>query len=281
MKSKASVTIVGPGSLGGALAVALSKTGYPVRELVYRGDRRRALKIAQQCGGSAVAFGRASFSGDVVWLCVGDGQIASAAASMAIRAAWKGKYVFHSSGALASAELMALKRRGAQVASVHPMMSFVRSTNATFEGVTFALEGDTSAVRMAARIAEDLQGTSFPLKKADKPLYHALGAFSSPLLIAHLAAAEKIGKKLGLKPEQTRRVIAPILQKTLRNYLEQGPAAALSGPMVRGDVETIRRNLKALKRVPDAEAVYRALGLVAVGELPVKQKAALIQLLSE
>ena len=150
-----------------------------------------------------------------------------------------------------------------------------------FDGVTFALEGDAAAKKAAAKIARDLGGTSFELRKADKPLYHALGAFSSPLLIAHLAAAEKIGKKLGLKPERTRRVIGPILQKTLQNYLEHGAAAALSGPLVRGDVETIRKNLHALEGVPMAKEIFLALGKMAARELPVKRKAEIIRLLSE
>jgi predicted short-subunit dehydrogenase-like oxidoreductase (DUF2520 family) len=280
MPKRVSVTIVGPGSLGGALAIALRNADYPIKEVVYRRDRRRAQNIARRCSAKAVSFAEASFNADVVWLCVGDGQIGETAKAMANRVDWTGKYAFHSSGALASDELQALKRRGAKIASVHPMMSFVRSADATFVDVPFALEGDTSAKRVAAGMAKDLVGFSFDLKRKDKPLYHALGAFSSPLLVAHLAAAEKIGRKLGLKPTDTRRIIAPILQKTLHNYLEHGPAAALSGPMIRGDVETIRHNREALQEVPGTDEIYRALARMAVRELPVKQRAAILALLS-
>src|SRR3954470_1008354 len=210
MKSKPSITIVGPGSLGGALAVALKNAGYPIAEVVYRRDRKRAEVIARRCGGQAVKFEQAGFTGDAVWLTVGDDEIAATAKAISKRGRWKGKYVFHASGAFSSDELRPLKAAGANVASVHPMMSFVRSAEATFRGVTFALEGDAAANKFAAKIAKALGGTSFLLKTPDKPLYHAMGAFSSPLLVAHLAATEKIGRKLGLKAEQTRRVIAPI-----------------------------------------------------------------------
>ncbi len=280
MPRKLSVTIVGPGSLGGALAVALHRSGYTVREVVYQTDHKRAQAIARRSGAKAIPFDSAMFDADVIWLCVGDANIAKTAKALVGRAEWKAKYVFHSSGALSSDELRPLKSRGASVASVHPMMSFVRTAEATFADVPFALEGDASAKKVAAGIAKTLAGSSFDLRKKDKPLYHALGAFSSPLLVAHLAAAEKIGKKLGLKPEQTRKIIKPILQKTLQNYLEHGPAAALSGPMVRGDLETMRRNLQALKRVPGTEEIYRALANLAVKELPVKHKAAMERLLS-
>jgi predicted short-subunit dehydrogenase-like oxidoreductase (DUF2520 family) len=280
MRKKPSVTIVGAGSLGGALALALREVGYRLVEVVYRRDRKRAAMIARRTGAEAVSFEQARLEADVVWLCVPDGEIARTAKAMS-HFEWKGRNVFHASGALSSEELSALKKKGATVASVHPMMSFVRSAAATFRGVTFALEGDSAAKKVGLKIARDLGGTSFELRKADKPLYHALGAFSSPLLIAHLAAAEKIGEKLGLKAEQTRRVIGPILQKTLQNYLEHGVAAALSGPLVRGDVETIRKNLHALEGVPMTKEIFRALGKMAARELPVKRKAEIIRLLSE
>jgi predicted short-subunit dehydrogenase-like oxidoreductase (DUF2520 family) len=280
MPRKLSVTIIGPGSLGGALAVALHRSGYTVREVVYQTDRKRAQGIARRASATAIPFDKATFDADLIWLCVGDADIGKTAKALVGRAKWKTKYVFHSSGALSSDELQPLKRRGASVASVHPMMSFVRTAEATFAEVPFALEGEVAAKKVAATIAKMLAGSSFDLKKKDKPLYHALGAFSSPLLVAHLAAAEKIGKKLGLKSEQTRKIITPILQKTLRNYLEHGPAAALSGPMVRGDLETVRRNLHALKQVPGADEIYRALAKMAVKELPVKKRARILELLS-
>jgi predicted short-subunit dehydrogenase-like oxidoreductase (DUF2520 family) len=116
-------------------------------------------------------------------------------------------------------------------------------------------------------------GESFALAKKDKPLYHALGAFVSPLMIAQMAAVEKIGGELGFEGRQTREIIAPILQQTIRNYLEHGAAASFSGPIVRGDAETLRKHLSALKGVRGAEEIYRALAKLAVEELPSRDKA--------
>lgn len=279
MTKKFSVTVVGPGSLGGALAVSLDRAGLDVREIIYRSDRVRAQKIARQAHATAVEFKEALPDSSLVWICVADNDIGRTARALKDRLNWKGKYVFHSSGALSSGELAPLKRNGARVASVHPMMSFVRTSEASFKNVSFALEGDIPAVRLAAKIARALGGTSFNLKKNDKPLYHAMGAFSSPLLVAQWASAEKIGRTLGLKPEQTRKVIAPILQMTLHNYLTHGPAEAFSGPLIRGDVQTVASNLKALERVQGTGEIYRALAQMALGELPVKELAAIRKLL--
>ncbi len=279
MARKPSVTIVGPGSLGGPLALALYKAGFSIDELVYRSDKKRASATARRCGANAVTLANARFASRLVWICVGDASIRSTADEMAKRGEWKGKIVFHSSGALSSDQLVSLKRRGSVTASVHPMMSFVRAAESSFAGVSFALEGDASAVKLAVAITHELGGVSFKLKKKDKPLYHALGAFSSPLFIAQMAAAENIGRGLGLRPVETRRVIGPILLKTLRNYLEHGPAAAFSGPIIRGDVETVRRNLGALSRVRGTREIYLALAKLATQTLPVKNRTKIQQAL--
>jgi len=236
--------------------------------------RARAVAFDEFCEQASFARpnGRGRPFPHVLCLCVGDSTISSVAAEMAERGWWRGTVVFHSSGALASDELSPLRRKGAKVASVHPMMTFVRSSAGSMKGVPFALEGDKAAVAAARRLVEALGGESFAINKKDKALYHALGAFVSPLIVAQMAAVERIGRELGLTPRQTRKIIAPILQQTIRNYLEHGPAAAFSGPIVRGDVETVRRNLEALKRVRGAAEIYRALAKVSVEELPAKRR---------
>jgi predicted short-subunit dehydrogenase-like oxidoreductase (DUF2520 family) len=73
----------------------------------------------------------------------------------------------------------------------------------------------------------------------------------------------------------------PILQQTFKNYLEHGAAAAFSGPIKRGDLETIRRHLNELKRVPGASEVYRALVKSAIKDLPAAREESLIGLLGQ
>jgi len=140
------------------------------------------------------------------------------------------------------------------------------------KGVTFALEGDSPAVTLARKLVSTMGGESFEISKKDKPLYHALGAFVSPLIVAQMATAERIGRKLGLEPRETRKLIGPILQQTINNYLKHGAAAAFSGPLVRGDAATVGKNLAALKRVPGTADVFRALARIAVEELPSKDR---------
>ncbi len=236
-------------------------------------------KLARRHGARAVEFESAELKADVVWLCVGDSAITSLAKSLSNMREWRGTVVFHSSGALTGAALSPLRRAGAAVASVHPMMSFVHEgAEATFE-VVFALEGQETALRVARKIVRDLGGESLKISAAKKPLYHTFGAFLSPLIVANLALAERVGERAGIPRAKIRQAIAPILATTIFNYITLGKDAAFSGPLARGDVDTVRKNLQALKRMPEARAVYRALARSALRTLPVVHKKELAKLL--
>jgi len=294
MKKKSSVadvTIIGAGNVARALAPALRGAGYRVREIVGREtkvSRVRARAIARRAGARAVTLADAKLDADVVWICVSDSAIAEVARTMAKKAApgknaWRGKVALHSSGALGSDELRALKARGASVASVHPMMTFVGSARVKLGDVPFAIEGDAKAAavgrRMVAALTKNGSGSAFTIRKQSKPLYHALGSFSSPLVVMLLAQAEQVGKAAGFTPAQTRKVMGAILRQTMANYFRAGTAAAFSGPIQRGDVGTVKRHLKELRKVPGALEVYRALANSAMDSLPVGNRAAMRRLL--
>jgi predicted short-subunit dehydrogenase-like oxidoreductase (DUF2520 family) len=285
--AKPTITIIGLGRLGTSLAEALADAGYRLDEVVFRGSERKqthgsqqnARKLQRRYKTRAVELNKARLSADVIWLCVGDGAIAPVARGIAGQARWKGKTVFHSSGALTSHELAPLRLAGASVASVHPLMTFVHGGAETTFAVPFALEGEARALRIAKSIVRDLGGESLKITVANKPLYHGFGAFLSPLIVANLALAERIGIKAGVPKHLVRQAIAPILATTVFNYITLGAAGAFSGPLVRGDVETVRKNLAALKKVPDAEAVYRALARSSLRTLPVGNKRKLAKVL--
>ena len=283
MPAKPQIAIVGPGRLGSALSLALTKAGYRVNEVISRdtpGSQKKAREIARKTRSFTTTLQTANLDSDLVWFCVPDSEIASAARALLQSAEWKDKLVFHSSGALGSDELKVLRRRGATVASVHPMMTFVRGSTPSLKGVAFALEGDRKAVRLARRIVRDLGGEAFSISKMDKVAYHALGGFSSPLLVAMLATAEQVAGAAGLSKVQARKVMLPIVKQTLANYSALGPAGAYSGPIVRGDVGIVREHLRILKKISGAKEVYVALARAALKYLPARNRKALKKLLA-
>jgi predicted short-subunit dehydrogenase-like oxidoreductase (DUF2520 family) len=250
---KPSIAIVGYGNLGRVLAATLKRRGYRVDEIVRRASTPR-------------------LTADVVWFCVPDKEIASAARALASKTDWKDKFAVHSSGALPASELRALGKLGAAVASAHPLNTFVRKSKPDLKGVPFAVEGDVRAVRIVTGIARDLNESApvIRLRPEQKPLYHAMGAFASPLLVALLANAEVVGKAAGMK--DPRASLAKILRTTLDNYLAHGAAASFSGPIVRGDAATVRKHLAALAKLPQQRAVYRALAESTLTLLPAALK---------
>ena len=265
-----------------ALAPALACAGYHIEEIVSRRANeslRRANTLARRTRARTVTTDKARLSSEIIWFCVTDDAIAGAARDLAARVDWKGKIALHSSGALSSDELAPLQHRGAAIGSVHPMMTFVRSSDVDMKGVPFALEGDTRAVHVGRRVALDLGGMPFRISKENKVLYHAMGSFSSPMVVAVLALAERIAAAAGIPRSKIHAVMGPILLKTLDNFLKNGAAAAFSGPINRGDLDTVRKHVTELGRVPGAREAYAALARAAAEMLPIKRRDELLKVL--
>lgn len=254
------IAIAGRGRLGRALVKRLSEAGYSVETL----------------SGKSKNLSRSH--ADVLWLCVPDAQIANVATAFS-RFRWQGEYAFHSSGVLPGELLIALRNSGFRVASVHPLMTFVKGSVPELTGVPFAIEGDSSAVRVARSIVRDLGGKAVSIKKQDKVAYHAFATLICPLLLSLLTASEKAAALAGMSAADSRRRMLPIIRQTLGNYEKLGPAGAFSGPIVRGDVETIRAHLKALAKVRTVKNVYAALSKAALDSLPNRNRSEILRLL--
>lgn len=267
--------IVGAGNLGSALAVSLRRAGYVIESVVAHSRGRslkRADKLARKVAARASTNVPARVNADLVWFCVPDSEIAPASCSLSEGGAWKGRVALHSSGALSSDELAVLRAQGAAVASVHPLMTFVRRSNPSLVGVPFAVEGDVAAVRTVRRIISDLGGHAYPIRKREKAAYHAWATFASPLFTALLATSENVGSAAGVSRAAARRRMIPILLQTLANYASFGAPGAFSGPIIRGDIDTIKRHMRALAKLPEAHAVYVALAKAALCYLPARNK---------
>ena len=274
MVGKPRVAIVGAGNLGSALARSLRQAGYRIEAVVARG-RGASLRKAQRVAGSVgarVVTELSSVRAGLVWFCVPDASIATVAKSLAATSEWKGTVALHSSGALGSEVLAGLRRRGAAVASVHPLMTFVRGTRASLAGVPFAIEGDAAAVRVARRVVRDLGGTAYSIRKRDKAAYHAWGTFASPLFTALLVTTERVAGLAGVSRKDAKKRMIPILLQTLANYATFDAGDAFSGPIIRGDVETVKKHLRVLRGSGEVREVYLALAASALRYLPAKNK---------
>ena len=257
------VSIVGRGNWGSSLAHALAAAGVALHEQHEQQERQDDRQP------------------DIIWLCVPDAAIAATVKRMVTQKldGLHGRIVVHSSGALSSEVLAPARAAGAAIASVHPMMSFATRTPVPLQGVPFAIEAGPGARRILNALVRRIGGRPFAVGAAHKALYHAVGVLASPLLISHLAATREAAMLAGFTTRQARDLIEPIVRASVDNFFRRGAAHSFSGPIARGDVETIRLHLQALKAHPMVAGMYRSLALYAVDALPGERKKSLRRLL--
>ena len=275
-----SISFIGAGALGSGLAKLLHAQGFRIAEVVARPavrSKRRASTLARSVGAAATTLADARLSCDVLWLAVPDEAVEEVSQALAEREELP-PVVLHASGALSSRSLQALAKRGVHTGSAHPMMTFVAGEPPSLKGAWFAVEGSAAAVRAARTMARKLSAKSFTIEPGSKTLYHAFGAMLSPMLATELEAAERIGLRAGIKKQDVRRIMEPILIRTLQNVLRKGAGNSFSGPLARGDVSTVAAHLEALGGSAES-LLYRALMGYAVEALPVKRSDEMKKLL--
>lgn len=276
------ISFIGAGALGSGLAKLLYAQGYVIAEIVTRNTpaaKRRAARLAREIGARATTLPDAELGCDVLWLAVPDEAIEIVAEALAERAKVPA-IILHASGALSSQALRALAERGLHTGSAHPMMTFVAGEPPSLQGAWFAMEGSAVAVQAARAMARKLGAKGFTIQAEKKTLYHAFGAMISPMLATELEAAERLGVRAGIRRQDVRRIMQPIVERTVTNVLRNGAGKSFSGPLARGDVSTVAAHLKALEGSSESE-VYRVLMGYAAEMLPVKRGGEMKKLLEK
>lgn len=269
-KRKPTVSIVGAGRLGLALALALSDSGYSLVALVAR-RRQKAEKAAAVLGkkSGVVALAADQFSElpatDLVLISTPDDVIAEVAVSLAtLEAGGRRRVVLHTSGALSSMVLAPLAAKGFETGSLHPLASVTDPTAGaqSLHGAFFCIEGTAKAKALAKAIVLDLGGRSFAIKPENKTLYHAAALTASPQLTALFDVAIELLTNCGLSRKQAQEVFMPLLESTVNNLRTATPQQALTGTFARGDAETVKRHLEAFSSgdLADALQIYKLLG---------------------
>jgi len=284
VKEKPTIAIVGPGRLGKALAVALKRAGHRITEIIAperAPSQHAARELARLVNAEAITPALAVLDAKVIWLSVPDREIARVANELAARVSWKGKIAVHASGALGSEEVDVLRQGGAAVASAHPFMTFVSRSVPSLEGVPFAMEGDRIAMGVVRRLVLAMGAVPYRIRREHKAMYHAWGAFTSPLLVSLLVTAEQAAESIGFSRTLARKWAVPIVRQTVTNYERLGAEDAFSGPIIRGDVAVVRKHLLALKGNSEALAVYVALARAAMKALPAGNRKELEKALTE
>ena len=246
------LAIVGAGRVGRALGRALRERGWRIGAVVTR-SRATAREAVRAIGGGTPfhTLTPRVLEADLVLISTPDDAVAPTAARLAaLGGLWRGKVVLHSSGALSSAALRPLRRKGAAVGSFHPMQTFSGKRTPPLRGVICAMEGDAAAVRVARRIAKAIGGVPARVALADKVAYHASGSYAAFLILAMIEAGTRILTAVGFPRRQALRTLSRMARETIDNLEQHGPQAAWTGPLGRRDYQTLARHVRAMKRFP-------------------------------
>ncbi|MFC1575132.1 Rossmann-like and DUF2520 domain-containing protein [Gemmatimonadota bacterium] len=255
---------VGPGRAGLALGYALWQAGAvdsltycgrkpdpPAHPLFIEGVARYVFGLERPPGGTtAVVF---SVPDDVL------PEISMALAAHGEAPA--GCVVFHLSGSLGTDPLAPLLTQGYGVGTLHPLQTLADSILGAEQlgGCYFAVSGEPDALSVARRILHHLGSTAITIPVARRPLYHAAAVFASNYLTGLIAAAGRLMAQAGVSDEEALEAILPMARGSLENLARLGPVGALTGPVARGDVETVRLHLRTLE--PRERALYAAMGM--------------------
>jgi predicted short-subunit dehydrogenase-like oxidoreductase (DUF2520 family) len=256
--------------VGRALGRRLHELGWKIGTVVTRSDAsaRRAVRFIG-AGSPHGGLTRQVLNCSVILIATPDSAVRDVSEELARIGAEElgGKIVLHTSGALDSSVLDAVRGFGAAAGSMHPLQSFSGVGAPPLEGKIFAIEGDAAAVRKARQIARALGGAPLQIDGDKKPLYHAAAAMAAGHVLAVVEAATRLLMSIGMNRREAVRALLPLTRQVLQNFERLGPRAAWTGPLARGDYGVVEAHSKALRNVPkeflDAyEAVNRLAALV-------------------
>jgi predicted short-subunit dehydrogenase-like oxidoreductase (DUF2520 family) len=260
------IGIIGAGKVGTAIGTVLKQQGFTIVAISDRLDR--SLEKAKEYIGPGPHYtnnNREVVEGaDVIAVTTQDGVISAVAREIAegFPAPLAGKLFFHTSGAHPSSILRPLDATGALLGSLHPLQTFpdIESAIAVLAQTFIFIEGDPAALPVLETIGSKIGARVVSIEAKDKVLYHLAAVFVCNLLSALLYSAEGIMKKIdvGIEP------FYPIIRATLRNIENKGPLTALTGPIVRGDVDTVAAHIEAMAGMTQHREVYKALSRVAI-----------------
>ena len=261
--ARSDIGVIGPGRAGAGLALALARAGHRVR---LHGRRSRAvpapLSLTVSPDGAPPPW-----LGDVavVILAVRDDAIRPLAESLAESGLVRESHtVLHLSGVLGQEALAPLVPSRAALGSLHPLQTIADAERAPdcLRGAWAAVEGMPRAVETAEALARAVGLQPFEVPPRLKAVYHAGAVFAANYFVVVEAVAQRLIRHAGLPEDQAWQALQPLVRGTLENLERLGPAAALTGPVLRGDVATIGRHLEAL--TADDAMLYRALGRAAL-----------------
>ena len=245
------IGFVGAGVLGSGLALALSAAGWRVAAVASR-THASAERVASLIDGCAAleSAQRVADACDLVFITTPDSAISAVAGSVRWR---QDQGVTHCCGAASTELLASAQDTGAAVGAMHPFQTFAAIAGPDqaaerLQGVTFAVSATGWLAEFLPKLAASLGGSGIAIPEGMRPLYHASAVLSCGYLATLLDAAVGLWTSMGFAEEDGIRAAVPLARATIEAIERQGPANAVTGPVVRGDADTVAAHLELLSQ---------------------------------
>ena len=194
----------------------------------------------------------------------------------------KESIVVHCSGALTSDQLISVKKKNCSVASAHPLRSFIEENTLQSGDAHCAIEGDKDAVERLSQLFSAIGYLVYPVDRSKKIIYHAAGVFASNYLVTLYESALFCLKEADIEDITAMKMTINLMKNTLENIeITQSAERSLTGPIKRGDLNTISQHLRVLSKMELSE-LYKKLGLMTlnIANLPTLKKEKMKKALS-
>jgi predicted short-subunit dehydrogenase-like oxidoreductase (DUF2520 family) len=262
------IVIVGPGRVGSAMARQFVRAGADVPGLLGRDEARTAAAVRWSGAGAVLDWAHLP-PAHVLLFAVGDPELAAAVDAAIDHGAHRRCALWvHTSGRHGPEVFDRAAGHGIRRGALHPVAPFADAGSGAqaMAGAPALCEGDARSERLLRRLCSLLGMLPVMAAGIDRTGYHAACALAANGTTALRAVVERAFAAMGPLPDAQRHLLAhSLMAAALHASGARGPAAALSGPVRRGDAETVGRHLDALQRtVPDAVPTYRALMLQAL-----------------
>ena len=248
MPQKLECVIVGTGSVGTSLAIALSRKGYPIAGIASR-SKTRATELAVRVGSPEAFTLKEALPTKtrLLFVCVPDDAIEPTARILCKKPLPSDLIAVHCSGSLTSEALSPFARLGVDTMSFHPMQTFSDLLSASFEGIYVGIEGTERAKQVGEYIAHELGAFSIFLEAEDKNTYHLAASMASNLFVALSSMSFDLLESIGFTRHEAAAILGPLIRQTTDNLSSMLPEKALTGPAARGDMNTIRFHFETLQ----------------------------------
>lgn len=208
---------------------------------------------------------------DVLFLTVPDGVIETVWNQLK-ETEISGKIICHTSGALSSEVFSGISKRGGFGFSIHPLFAVSDKYHSYKElsGSYFTIEGSTEKIKDMKALFESFGNTVCVISKEDKVKYHGAAAIASNLVVGLIGLSEQLLMECGFDKESAHNALSPIIKGNVEHIINDGCEKALTGPIERNDIETVKKHLAVFEG--NSEAVYKTVSKQVLDIAKMKNK---------